>query len=356
MGEFMKGRWRVDVPSAAQWDAFVASHPQGNVLQASPWGALKARFGWHCRRIAVYDDDGTIRAGAQVLFRRYAGLAFGYTPRGPLLSGDPALDNHLIDGMRRLGRQMLAVAIRLEPNVSEDDAQAPHLQTWFTQHRLVLAEPIQPRSTILVDLQPPVETIFTACSKGHRADIRRAERIGVTVRTGGEADLATFYAIMRATGERAAFAIHSAAYYTTAWQLHQPHSCLLVAELNGMPVASHLVFADARYGRYLYGGSTAEGLRSGANHLLAWHAMRWAREQGCIGYDLWGIPDALGQAATVADEAVRVALEQAAQQDPLIGVYRFKKGFGGRIVRFMPAFDLVLLPLLYPLARRKIGG
>jgi lipid II:glycine glycyltransferase (peptidoglycan interpeptide bridge formation enzyme) len=40
----------------------------------------------------------------------------------------------------------------------------------------------------------------------------------------------------------------------------------------------------------------------------------------------------------------------------LIGVYRFKKGFGGRIVRLMPAFDLVLLPPLYPLAKQKIGG
>ncbi|MCX7790867.1 MAG: methicillin resistance protein, partial [Chloroflexaceae bacterium] len=73
-------------------------------------------------------------------------------------------------------------------------------------------------------------------------------------------------------------------------------------------------------------------------------------------YDLWGIPDALGRAATAPDEETRAALERAAQHDPLIGVYRFKKGFGGRIVRYLPAYDRVLLAPLYRLALRRMGA
>lgn len=355
MGAIMSGPWLVFEPSPAQWDAFVAAHPRGNLLQASPWGALKAQFGWQCRRVALGDSAGTIVAGVQLLFRRYYGLAFGYAPRGPLFAGDPAVDDLLLRAMRRLGWQMAAVVIRIEPNVLADDPDAGTLDEWLSRHRLPIAETIQPRSTILVDLHPDEEAIFAAFSKGHRADIRRAERLGVTVRIGTVADLATFYAIMQATGARAAFGIHSAEYYTAAWRLHQPRARLFIAELNGVPVAAHLVFADARYGRYLYSGATEEGLRSGANHLLEWYALRWARELGCTGYDLWGIPDALGRAAFAADEATRAALEQEAQRDPLFGVYRFKKGFGGRVARFMPAFDLVLLPPLYPLARRKLA-
>lgn len=95
-------------------------------------------------------------------------------------------------------------------------------------------------------------------------------------------------------------------------------------------------------------------MKSGANHGLEWHALRWARELGCRRYDLWGIPDALGRAAGAADEDERAALESAAQKDPLIGVYRFKKGFGGRIVRYLPAYDLPLIPPLYRLVRHRI--
>ncbi len=352
----MSNPWRVMEPDPGQWDAFVAAHPQGNLLQASPWGTLKAQFGWCCRRLAVVDAAGTMVAGAQVLFRRLYGLAFGYAPRGPLWSGQPAIDEVLLRALRLLGWRMAAVLIRLEPNLLTSDPSAEDLIAWLRRHRLPMAETIQPRSTILVDLQLDEEALFAACSKGHRADIRRAERIGVSVRVGSAADLPTFYAIMQETGARAAFGIHSADYYATAWRLHQPRARLLLAELHGVPVAAHLVFADARYGRYLYSGATEDGLRSGANHLLEWHALRWARALGCIGYDLWGIPDALGRAALTTDEVLRAELEQAAQRDPLIGVYRFKKGFGGRVVRFVPAFDLVLLPLLYPLARRRLAG
>ncbi len=352
----MSERWRVIEPDPAVWDAFVAAHPQGNLLQASPWGMLKSRFGWQCRRLAICDALGAIVAGCQVLFRRAYGIAFGYVPRGPLFAGQAIVDDMLAQALRRLGARMAAVAIRLEPNITEDDPLAASLTQWLEQGGLAPATTIQPRSTILVDLQPPEEQILAVCSKGHRADIRRAERNGVAVRAGDEADLAAFYAIMQATGARASFAIHSADYYRAAWQLHQPRARLLLAELNGTAVAAHLVFADQRYGRYLYSGATEEGLRSGANHLLEWHALRWARALGCIGYDLWGIPDALGRAAFTSDESERAALEQVAQRDPLIGVYRFKKGFGGRVVRFVSAFDLVVFPPLYPLVKRKIDG
>jgi lipid II:glycine glycyltransferase (peptidoglycan interpeptide bridge formation enzyme) len=115
------------------------------------------------------------------------------------------------------------------------------------------------------------------------------------------------------------------------------------------------VFADLRGGYYLYSGATREGLKSGANHLLEWAALQWARAQGCTFYDLWGIPDALGQAATAPDEQQREALTAAAQDDPLIGVYRFKKGFGGRVVRYLPAYDAVLLPPLYALWQRRFA-
>jgi lipid II:glycine glycyltransferase (peptidoglycan interpeptide bridge formation enzyme) len=56
------------------------------------------------------------------------------------------------------------------------------------------------------------------------------------------------------------------------------------------------------------------------------------------------------------DAAERARLEQAAQVDPLAGVFRFKKGFGGRIVRYLPAYDLIYISPLYAFWRRRFGG
>jgi lipid II:glycine glycyltransferase (peptidoglycan interpeptide bridge formation enzyme) len=75
-------------------------------------------------------------------------------------------------------------------------------------------------------------------------------------------------------------------------------------------------------------------------YLLQWEAIRWARSRGCTIYDLWGIPD--------ADEET---LEQQFTQrsDGLWGVYRFKRGFGGQVMRSMGAWDRVYNPWLYRL-------
>jgi lipid II:glycine glycyltransferase (peptidoglycan interpeptide bridge formation enzyme) len=164
-----------------------------------------------------------------------------------------------------------------------------------------------------------------------------------------------FYAIMQATGARAAFGIHSETYYRQAWEGMQPRSRLLLAGLAGEIVAAHMVFAGPQHGLYLYGGAVEAGLKAGANHLLQWAAIRWARQQGCTSYDFWGIPDALGEAAFASSEDEQQALEAVAQNDPLIGVYRFKKGFGGQVVRLLPAYDQVYLPPLYTLWQRRAG-
>jgi lipid II:glycine glycyltransferase (peptidoglycan interpeptide bridge formation enzyme) len=94
-------------------------------------------------------------------------------------------------------------------------------------------------------------------------------------------------------------------------------------------------------GLYLYGGSTDVGLKSGANHALQWQAIQWARASGCRLYDFWGVPDQFGLAAQASDEAERELLEERAKSDPLYGVFRFKKGFGGQVVRYLPAYDRV---------------
>jgi lipid II:glycine glycyltransferase (peptidoglycan interpeptide bridge formation enzyme) len=77
-------------------------------------------------------------------------------------------------------------------------------------------------------------------------------------------------------------------------------------------------------------------------YALQWEAMRWAKSRGCRVYDLWGIPD--------ADEETLEA-EFTDRSDGLWGVYRFKRGFGGEVVRYTGLWETSLHPL-YPLARK----
>jgi lipid II:glycine glycyltransferase (peptidoglycan interpeptide bridge formation enzyme) len=344
----------IEYADAASWDALVAQHPQGHMLQSWSWGDLKEQFGWQPFRVAV--TDGTSVAAAQLLIRPLYGLSVAYVPRGPLFAADETLNHILLQSVQRIARRHRAAFLRLEPNLLETTDAATTRHSWLQVRRFMPAAPMQPRSSIHLDLTAEPEALFAAFSKGHRADVRRAERNGVAIRVGTDpADLDLFYTIMQATGERQEFGIHARSYYETAQRLFQDAARLLIAEQAGVAIAAFLVFAWGREATYMYSGSTEAGLKQGANHLLQWHAIQWARERGCVLYDLWGIPDAFGQMAH-ASGAELARLEQEAKEHPLYGVYRFKKGWGGHVVRYLPAYDRVYLAPLYWLWQRRRGG
>ncbi|HMP40643.1 MAG TPA: peptidoglycan bridge formation glycyltransferase FemA/FemB family protein [Roseiflexaceae bacterium] len=325
-----------------EWDAFVQQHPDGHLLQLWCWGQLKEQAGWHAHRYVVRNTAGQIMAGAQLLLRRRWGFAAAYVPRGPLFSGDAQYDAQLCAELEQAARRSLAVFLRYEPNICTDEAAAIPVAALLQRRGYRDALPIQPLASIRLDLTPSTEQILAAMSKGHRADIRRAARNGVVVRTGDRQDLDRFYTILHATATRAHFGIHTPAYYAAVLEKLGSAAQLWLAEVDGVAQATAITAAGPIDAVYLYSGSTADGLRSGAQHAIQWEAIRWAQARGCRRYDFWGIPAAF----TATDEA-------AAHADPLYGVYRFKKGFGGRIVRFMPAYDRVFLAPLYAFWRRR---
>jgi len=92
----------------------------------------------------------------------------------------------------------------------------------------------------------------------------------------------------------------------------------------------------------MYGASSNRQRNLMPNHLLQWSAIQWAKARGCETYDFWGIPDEIGLDPSQAD----VAHERS---DGLWGVYRFKEGFGGSIVRYLGAYDCVYWKPVYAL-------
>jgi len=333
------------------WDRFVAAHPQAHILQTSPWGDLKAAFGWEVGRVALVEGD-QIAAGAQVLYRRLpAGLGrLAYVPRGPLVDWeDGAMAAALMRALEEEARARGAVALTVEPDLPDGPVHRERLAA------LGLAPSplgsVQPRRTLVVDLAPGEEAILAAMKSKTRYNIRLAARKGVAVREGTEADLPAFHRLMAATAARDRFGVHAPAYYERAFRLFVPRGWarLLLAEVEGEPVAALMAFALPPRAWYFYGASGDAHREKMPNYLLQWEAMRWARSLGCTEYDLWGVPD---------EERERLEAEFTHRRDGLWGVYRFKRGFGGRLVRTVGAWDLPLRPLpyrLYTLAVRLRG-
>jgi lipid II:glycine glycyltransferase (peptidoglycan interpeptide bridge formation enzyme) len=155
--------------------------------------------------------------------------------------------------------------------------------------------------------------------------------------------------MMTATGGRDNFGVHSMEYYQLAYDLFHPIGLceLLVANFENKPIASIMVFASGKRAWYVYGASSDSERNRMPAYLLQWEAIRWAKNRGCLEYDLWGIPD---------EDEQTLEAGFTHRNSGLWGVYRFKRGFGGEIKRSIQALDKVYMPWLYSFYLRRMAG
>ena len=327
----------IENPDVRAWDDFVAARG-GHILQTSAWGELKTRFGWSAWRLVLARDDAYV-AGTQILFRRLPlGLVFGYIPRGPIAdANDHATLAALFDALCRAAKSRRAFALKIEPNwldtTHTTQYTIPNLQSRISNS-------IQPRTTIHLDLTRDLDAILAQMKPKWRYNIRLAERKGVTVREGSADDLDVFYRLLQVTSARDRFAIHSEAYYRTAYELLVTRDLarLFVADYAREPLAMIFVTAFGGEAIYLYGASSNAHRERMPNHALHWAAIQWAKTRGCTRYDLWGLG-----ATTDADA------------HDAHGLYRFKQGFGGQLVRYAETRDVIFSRWQYALYTRALA-
>jgi lipid II:glycine glycyltransferase (peptidoglycan interpeptide bridge formation enzyme) len=322
----------------------VTASPQGHILQSSQWGQLKERFGWQVARLVI-EDQGQWLAGAQVLFRSLGPWTIAYVPKGPVADlADAGATQVLLEALHSLCRQRRAILLKIEPDLADDFASAQRLTELGFRSS---PQTIQPQCTILLDLASDPEAILDRMKSKTRYNIRLAARKGVAVREGTANDLPGFYRLMQVTGERDDFGIHSEPYYQAAHQLFVPQGLarLFLATFEDKVLAGIMTFAFGRRAWYMYGASSDEHRNLMPNYLLQWEAIKWAKERGCLTYDLWGIPD---------EEEEILERKFLERSDGLWGVYRFKRGFGGQVVHYLGAYDYVYSPLLYWLYNRLV--
>jgi peptidoglycan pentaglycine glycine transferase (the first glycine) len=331
---------RMSILTAVEWDRFLQSQPEAHLLQTRAWGDFKAEFGWQVERVCV----GT--TGAQVLFRPLLrqlpwGPTFAYISKGPVGQDWPAL----LAEVHRVCRRRRALILKIEPDLWEPEgkARAAAQLPGFTGD----ADTIQPRRTVVISLAGSEEDWLARMKQKTRYNIRLAEKKDVQVRD--SQDLEAFYQLMLLTGQRDGFGVHSWEYFRRAYELFRPLGMcvLLMAEYDGRPLAGLMTFASGSRSWYFYGASNDEERNRMPTYLLQFEAMRWAKARGCAEYDLWGVPD--------ADEETLEA-DFAGRSDGLWGVYRFKRGFGGELMRSVGAWDQPLVPLVYPLYQRWARG
>ncbi len=324
-------------PPPDRWDDFVEQHPRAHLLQLSAWGALKQAFGWEPVRVALADDRGDLVAGCQVLLRALPLKLgrFAYIPYGPLVDWtDAAQVRALAGAIDQVARQHGAAFVKIEPGLYLHDVDfaaagfRPSPQT------------IQPPRTIVLDIDADDETIQKRMNQKTRRNIRKSNKLDVAISMGTHADLPAFTTLIAETGARGGFGVHTADYYVRAFDLFAPQERvgLILGHYGDQLLAAVMVFRLGDWAWYFYGASSTAERKRMASYGVQWAGIEWARAQGARYYNMYGVPDA---------PAEQLEAQFQSRSDGLWGVYRFKRGWGGEVVRGVGAWDRVYNRVVY---------
>ena len=323
---------------AAVYDAFVASHPQGGILQSWAWGELRSRQHWEPVRLMARDANGRVCGAALVLCRQLpVGGSLLYLPRGPVLDycDDRTLDA-LSAALRRLGERRRAVLCKIDPPVTPPDPRVLRALTtrgFVIGHRRGRFEGMQPRYSVVVPLEGGADAVLARCHAKTRYNIRLAQRRGVEVRRGGRGELAIFHRLLDVTCARNGFAERRLPYFEQVWDALAPggHLELYLAAYEGQDVAAGILFRFGDKAVYAYGASADTHREVMAPYAVQWAMLSRAIACGCASYDMTGVPRHLEP------------------DQPGYGLYRFKRGFWPEVSVYAGEYDLPLQPALYRL-------
>jgi peptidoglycan pentaglycine glycine transferase (the first glycine) len=323
------------VSEYALWNDFAAAHPDGDLLQSTAWGDLKAASGWKPSVLAI--RDGSVIRNGMMLLRRSLplGRSIFYAPRGPVADWNdvPAVVS-LLEGAADYARKNGGILLKIDPPW-EDEAAAEILRN--LRFRFVGGEGgmagTQPRCVMQLDLQRPLDEVMASFHEKWRYNIRLAGRKGVSIRISEDkSDLKAFYDILKVTSERDRFLVRDISYFEKMWDVLVPNNWmrLFLGEVEGETVCGALSYLFGDKCWYTYGASSNAHRNKMPNHLMQWEMIQWAHGQGCRWYDFRGV-------SCTPDDP----------DDPTAGLNRFKQGFNPRFVKYIGEYDLPLSTVGY---------
>jgi len=303
----------------ADWNHFFIAH-RGSFLQSWEWGELQQSLGRRIERI-VTPNARALAIRHDVPLKN----AYWYMPRGPVAAhnGDREKNLQTLTDAARQSLDKKSIFLRIEPDQVNSEVEPATLDNLGFRY----AGEVQPKETITIDLSPGEEEILSNMEHDTRYAIRAAERRGVRVAANfdlhdKQSAFPVFWEIFEATNKRHALKRYPKAYYERLLALEGDcHSAVFIArEANGIAISCAIIVFFGENAYYLYSGSKSGYGKLNAPSLVIWKAMQEAKRKKCRNFDLWGISNENANWAAIS---------------------AFKRGFGGKEIKYVGAWDYV---------------
>lgn len=307
-----------EITSSTQWNTFWESHGKNALFQSWLWSEVLVKRGEKIWRLGFYTGSTLVGIALVTLVAAKRGR-FLHVRHGPILADGK--------GWRKVTMQLRILAIgerawfvRISPLLFET--------TGFSDlgFREAPVHEVDGERCWVLDLDASEDAILVAMRKTTRYEIRRAIKMGVEVVTSkNENDLNHFIELYQSTAKRQGFVPHRGIEEEFGVFVRAGKALLYLGKYQGKLLAAAIILFCGNQAIYHHSASLPTNIP--INYLLQWEAIKEAKKRGVKVYNFWGIAP------------------QDKPNHPWRGLTLFKKGFGGREVRYTHSQDLPVSPL-----------
>lgn len=377
--------------TSEEFENFAKDNKYVTFHQKESWGILKEKNGWHYELVGFKDKKKVVAATLLLSKSMPFKLKMYYAPRGFLIDffNTELLDNfveELKNYIKKQGGTFLKIdpyLPHLERDINGDIVEGGidnsnlvnHLKDLgFIHHgyNIDTDKELQPRWMFTLDLKDKSEDdLMMGMIKPTRKNVKKTLKLGLEMEEIGIEGLEEYKKITEHTGNRRGFIDRPLSYYQEMFNaLGDKISIILcylnidksvslleeeiatiksysditdkrkeeikslekkitelkeLAEKHGkrIPLAGSMFIACEKELLNLYGGGYDEFMKYDAMYAIQWHAIKYAKNHGFDLYNFYGIEGNFNK-----------------ENNPMYGVYEFKKGFGGKVVELIGEFDL----------------
>ncbi len=393
-----------------KFNDFVLSHPyKSHFLQSSLWGELSKHKGLTPHYVGIIDKGEIIAASLLLEKKLYFGYSYLYAPRGYVIDfNNYKTLSFFTEKIKKYAQKRKALFVKIDPDIKyhQIDIEGNKIKKGFNNYQTFADltqlgykhkgfnknfESSQPRYTFRIDFNDSFENISARFSTTTKQRIKKAKEYGIEVYIGDESDIDSFYQLVLDVEKRKNLFQHSYKYYYEFYNILKKNDNVklfiakaypskivailknkektlrkeikeleqkkgrkiinekkqLLKQLNklnedlilfthyknkypeGVVISAHMIVFYGDKGWVLYAGNHHDLTETFANYLVYETHIKYAHENGYKIYDQFG---------SVGD---------LSKHNPSIGLYEFKKKFGGEFIEFIGEFDLIINKYLY---------
>ncbi len=307
-----------------KWAEVLKKYNEANFLQSPEYGKMNEILGGKVI-IDEFDGDGW----ALMIVRDAKRGRYLEIPCGPLIDwGNKANVKRALNKIAEVGRQEKCVFVRIRPQLL---ANPEHLKMLEGLGLKKSPMHLAAEHTVILDLARTEEELLADMRRQTRYEVRRADKLGIKVAVYDNDEIfEEFHKVQAETAKRQGFIPPNLKTLKAEKEAFGENISIYRAETDdGQPIAYGLIIGGGAEADYYEAASTELNRKLPGAYALLWQAIKDLKKAGYERFNLWGIAPA-GQ-----------------PNHRYAGVTTFKTGFGGEIVEYVPAHDLVLSKIGY---------